>query len=49
MSTSDEYLNIKEDHLKRLHELSLSHIGDIPQLEEPTEEQKQFLKRKGVK
>ena len=40
---------IREKFLKRIYELSLKSIGEIPQLEDPTEEQKQFLKRKGVK
>ena len=34
---------IKEEHLKRLEQLAISHIGDIPQLEEPTYDQKQWL------
>ena len=30
-------------HMKRLELLALSHIGDIPQLHEPTYEQKQWV------
>ena len=40
---------IREKFLKRIYELSLKSIGETPQLEVPTEEQKQFLKRKGIK
>ena len=34
---------IKEYHLKKLYELSLKSIGEIPQLEEPTYEQKEWV------
>ena len=34
----------KEEHLKRLYELSLKTIGEIPQLEEPNHEQKRWIK-----
>jgi len=37
---------IKNYHLKRLEQLALSHIGDIPWLDEPNYEQKQWIKRK---
>ena len=37
----------KEYHLKRLYELSLKSIGEIPQLDELTEEQKQWVKKHG--
>lgn len=37
---------IKEYHRKRLYELSLSHIGDIPQLDGPAYGQKQWVKRR---
>lgn len=39
----------KQYHLKKLYELSIKSIGEIPQVNEPNEEQKQFLKRKGIK
>lgn len=34
---------IKQYHLKKLFELSLKSIGEIPQLVEPDEEQKQWI------
>jgi hypothetical protein len=37
---------IKQEHLKHLEQLALSHIGDIPQLGEPTDEQKEWIKRR---
>ena len=37
----------KEYHLKRLHELSLKSIGEIPRLEKPNEEQKEWIKKHG--
>lgn len=37
---------IKEYHVKKLEKLALSHMGDIPQLDEPTEEQKRWLLRR---
>ena len=37
---------IKERHLKRLHELSLKSAEQKPQLEEPTEEQSQWVERR---
>ena len=36
----------KEYHLKKLYELSKKSLGQIPQLEDPNEEQKQWVKRK---
>jgi hypothetical protein len=36
----------KEYHLKKLYELSLKSLGEIPQLEEPTDEQKEWVLRK---
>jgi hypothetical protein len=36
----------KEYHLKRLYELSKKSIEQIPLLEEPNQEQKQWIKRK---
>jgi hypothetical protein len=36
----------KEYHLKKLYELSLKSLGEIPQLNEPTEEQTEWAKRK---
>jgi len=33
----------KEEHIKRLFELSDKSLGEIPQLEEPTEEQKRWV------
>jgi len=35
---------IKEYHLKKLEELSLKSIGEIPQLDELTEEQEHWIK-----
>lgn len=37
---------IREYHRKRLYELSLKTIGVVPWLEEPIEEQKQWVNRK---
>jgi len=37
---------VKRYHLKRLHELSLKSIGQIPQLDEPNYEQKGWIVRK---
>jgi hypothetical protein len=37
---------IKEAHRKKLYELSLKSIGEIPQLEEPDYDQKAWLVRK---
>jgi hypothetical protein len=37
---------IKEAHRKKLFELSLKSIGEIPQLEEPDYEQKAWLVRR---
>lgn len=37
---------IKEHHLKRLQELSLKTIGEIPELDQLTEEQKEYVDRK---
>jgi len=36
----------KEYHLKKLYELSIKSLGKIPQLEDPTYEQKQWFIRK---
>jgi hypothetical protein len=33
----------KEYHWKRLEQLTISHIGDIPQLDTPTYEQKRWI------
>ena len=43
-SNEDE---IKEYHLDRLFKLSLKSIGEIPQLDELTDEQKQWMKNHG--
>jgi len=37
---------IKEYHLMKLYELSLKSIGEIPQLDDPTEEQKEWIDRR---
>lgn len=37
---------IKQHHLKRLQELSLKTAGQTPRLDEPTEEQTQWVERK---
>lgn len=37
---------IKESHLKRLFELSKKSLGEIPHLEEPSEEQLHWVKRR---
>ena len=37
---------IKESHLKRLEKLSIKSIGEIPQLEEPTDEQQKWINRR---
>jgi len=34
---------VKEYHLKKLYELSLKSLGEIPQLEEPTDDQKEWV------
>jgi hypothetical protein len=39
-------LKQKQEHLKRLQELSEKSLGEIPQLDEPTEEQKRWALRK---
>jgi len=36
----------KEQHLKRLLELSEKSLGEIPQLDDPNEEQKQWMRKK---
>jgi len=36
----------KEYHSRKLYELSLKSLGEIPQLKEPNQEQKQWIKRK---
>jgi hypothetical protein len=41
--TDDE---IKEYHRKKRYELSLKSLGEIPQLEEPTDEQKEWVLRR---
>jgi hypothetical protein len=35
----------KQYHLKKLYELSLKSLGEIPQLDEPTDEQKEWVIR----
>ena len=42
--TDEEKIKDKEYHLKRLYELSLKSLGEIPQLEEPNEEQLSWSK-----
>lgn len=37
---------IKERHLKRLKELSEKSLGEVPQLDKPTNEQKEWMKRR---
>jgi hypothetical protein len=37
---------IKQYHRKKLLELSLKSLGEIPQLDDPTEEQKEWVIRK---
>jgi hypothetical protein len=39
---------IKEYHRKRLYELSLKSIGKSTELEELTDEQKQWVKKHGI-
>jgi hypothetical protein len=51
MITTEEYTNvneaqIKEYHRKKLLELSLKTIGEIPQLEDPNEEQLSWSKNR---
>jgi hypothetical protein len=36
----------REYHLKNLYELSLKSLGEIPQLEQPNEEEEQWIKRR---
>jgi hypothetical protein len=36
----------KEYHLKRLLKLSVKSLGEIPQLDEPTEEQLEYVNRR---
>jgi hypothetical protein len=43
--TNDD--EIKEYHRKKLLELSLKSIGEIPELEELTDEQKEWVKKHG--
>jgi hypothetical protein len=42
----DDKTAIKEQHLKRLLELSEKSAGQKPQLERPNEEQKHWMRRK---
>jgi len=37
---------IKEYHLKKLHDLSVKSLGELPQLHEPTYDQKQWVLHK---
>jgi hypothetical protein len=37
---------IKAIHRKKLYELSIKSLGEIPQLEEPNYEQQEWIKRK---
>jgi hypothetical protein len=39
-------LKQKQEHLKRLQELSEKSLGEIPQLEEPSYEQKAWIVRR---
>jgi len=41
-----DHEEIKELHIKKLLELSLKTIGEIPQLEDPSFEQQEWIKRK---
>ena len=42
----DDKKAVKEFHLKRLEDLSIKSLREIPQLEEPTESQKEYVKRR---
>jgi hypothetical protein len=50
MATTQQFKDkddaIREQHLKRLFYLSHKSVGQDPQLEEPTQEQKQWIERK---
>jgi hypothetical protein len=51
MISTEQVNKINEDetreyHLKKLFELSLKSIGEIPQLEEPNQEQKEWFERR---
>ncbi len=37
---------MKEHHLKKFFELSQKSLGEIPQLEDPTEEQSEWINRR---
>jgi hypothetical protein len=43
---SKEDQAIVDYHLKRLEHLAISHLGDIPQLDKPTEEQKRWYRHR---
>lgn len=46
LDSQQDYKKVSiEKHLKRLEELSLKSLGEIPQLDEPTFEQKEFVVR----
>jgi len=38
----------KEYHLKKLYELSITSLGEIPQLEDPTWDQEQWVKSRMI-
>jgi len=42
----DETKTKRQEHLKQLLELSKKSLGEIPQLEEPNQEQKHWFERK---
>ena len=46
MTTQEQIIQDKEYHLKRLQKLSEQSLGQIPQLEEPTDEEKEWVLRK---
>jgi len=43
MTTQEQIVQDKEYHLKKLLDLSVQSIGQIPQLEEPTDEEKECV------
>ena len=45
VNSEDTNKSIREKSLKRLYELSLKTIGEIPQLDEPTKEQQKWVDR----
>jgi hypothetical protein len=46
IKVTDRNQETKEYHRKRLADLSIKSLGKIPELDEPNQEQKQWIQRK---